>query len=613
MEAQSNNWLRQPKLIARPEAWTNHTQPQNFQLLTANNEISKTPEQASKGIDSSANDGSSVYTMLKSTYTPANALPPGWTEHKAPSGHRYYYNAETKQSTYRRPVEEVPVQNIAPQAAFPSYPSPFQNTIHQAAPFHAARGFDPNFQGHPRSGKPYRERRQPEDRPKSKHAIPGCEPWVLVKTKLGRRFVHNTETNESFWKYPADVIKGVVEYDRIEREAREKRERGEMEEEEKEDTSLVGGEVGPSKESQSAPPETDKPERRDSDSEYEEVEVTDDEDAAAPKRLKGDEEVNQQVEFNEDDIEYQLAAMGGDYAADTGEYDEADEGGWEEDAEEAPLSEEDTVALFRDLLDDFHISPYTPWDTIIEEGKIIFDPRYTILPNMKSRREVWSNWSRDRIHEHQERKKKEEQADPRIGYFALLHERATPKLYWPEFRRKYRKEPEMKDGRMPEKDKEKHYREHIARLKLPESSQKSDLSMLLKSIPLSLLHRSTPMDALPPKILSDIRYISLPTKTRDELIESYIQTLPPAPEQPDVQDEEKEERLKKEQERRKREKALHDREMRVQEDKRKQQRAVLQGKDILRQEDAELQRAMKVGREGLKSYMEQADEASLEK
>lgn len=32
-------------------------------------------------------------------------LPPGWTEHTAPTGHKYYYNATTKKSTYKRPTE----------------------------------------------------------------------------------------------------------------------------------------------------------------------------------------------------------------------------------------------------------------------------------------------------------------------------------------------------------------------------------------------------------------------------------------------------------------------------------------------------------------------------
>jgi WW domain len=35
-------------------------------------------------------------------------LPPGWTEHKAPSGHKYYYNTTLKKSTYTRPIPDPP-------------------------------------------------------------------------------------------------------------------------------------------------------------------------------------------------------------------------------------------------------------------------------------------------------------------------------------------------------------------------------------------------------------------------------------------------------------------------------------------------------------------------
>ena len=31
------------------------------------------------------------------------------------------------------------------------------------------------------------------------------KPWVLVTTKQGRKFVHNTETKASLWKAPDDV------------------------------------------------------------------------------------------------------------------------------------------------------------------------------------------------------------------------------------------------------------------------------------------------------------------------------------------------------------------------------------------------------------------------
>lgn len=538
-------------------------------------------------------------------------------------GHLYYYNAETKQSTYTRPT----AQPAAPQPP----PQPEPDTAHNV-PFYAPgtlppftsapygpAGFGPAgaFPGAGESragfhgGRDHhdRRRRQPEDRPKKKYPIPGCEPWVLVYTKLGRRFVHNLETKESYWRFPQDVLKGVVEFDRIEREKRERRERGE-ESEEREAPEADKKERAPSA-APSQPGQAEAGAGEESD-EYEEVEVTDseaeDEEQPSKKpRTEGDEADEQPIEFNEEDIEYQLAAMGEEYGLDPGEYGVPGEGEWEEGAEGLPLTEEDATALFRDLLDDYHINPYTTWEKIIEEGRIIDDTRYTVLPNMKARREVWSQWSRERIQELKERKEKQEKKDPRIRYLAFLQEHATPKLYWAEFKRKYRKEPEMKDPQLSDKDREKYYREHIARLKLPESTKKSDLSALLKSIPLHQLNRSSNVEALPTSILTDVRYISLPPSVRDPLIEAYISTLPPAPEQENISAEEREELERKKLERERREKALAERKKRVQEEMRRQKSELARGKHLLREGEAEIEQAMKVGKEGLRSYMEETD------
>ncbi|KAE8151393.1 hypothetical protein BDV25DRAFT_138916 [Aspergillus avenaceus] len=568
--------------------------------------------------------------MLKSTYNPPPPLPPGWSEHKAPSGHLYYYNSQTKQSTYTRP-QPVPVAAqpapSAPEAVHnapyltPDTLPPFSSTPYAPQGF----GFGAPSQGIPHHGQPrggfrgskgYHDRRNrgPEDRPKSKHTIPGCAPWVLVKTKLGRRFVHNPETNESFWKIPPEVLVGVVEYDRLERERKEREERGENVDEE-------------------SPMDEDKPETPDrqdhqdkevatgadagdESDEYEEVEVTDSEeedDGHPSKRARTEGEDGQQrpLEFTEEDIEYQLAAMGEDYGLDPGEYGEPGEDDWEEGAEGLPLTEDDAIALFRDLLDDYHVNPYSTWEKIIEEGQIVEDSRYTVLPNMKTRREVWSNWSRDRIQDLKQQKEKQEKRDPRIKYLALLEAHATPKLYWPEFKRKYRKEPEMKDSQLSDKDREKSYRDLISRLKLPESKRKSDLSTLLKSIPLHELNRSSNPEALPPSITTDIRFISLTPKIRTPLLETYISTLPPAPEQEHMSAEEREELERKRLEREKREKALAEREKQVQEDKRKQRTDLVRGKHMLREGEAEIEEAMRVGKAGLRSHIS-ADQQSTE-
>ena len=528
----------------------------------------------------------------------------------------YYYNSQTKQSTYTRPQpppqQPEPIGTAAANAPFltPDTLPPFSSTPYAPQGFGSGAGFPETH--HPqgparggfRGGKAYQDRkpRAPEDRPKSKSAIPGCEPWLLVRTKLKRRFVYNPETNESFWKFPPEVLEGVIEYDRKEREKRERRELGE----ESEEREVQEPEHVPEqKEDEQAEPVATEDKGEESD-EYEEVEVTDDEDQDHPsKRTKTEEgEDDQPVEFTEEDIEYQLAAMGEEYGLDPGEYGEPGEEDWEEGAEGLPLTDEDATALFRDLLDDFNINPYTTWEWVVEEGRIVNDSRYTALSNMKSRREVWSNWSRDRIQDLKERKDKQEKQDPRIRYLALLQEHATPKLYWPEFKRKYRKEPEMKDTKLSDRDREKFYRDHISRLKLPESTRKSDFSALLKSVPLHVLNRSSSIHALPSTVLTDVRYISLSPKVRDPLMEAYISTLPDAPDQEHISAEQQEERDRKKTEREKREKALAEREKRVDDEKRRQKSDLARGKHLLREGEAEIAEAMQVRKDGLRGYME---------
>lgn len=423
--------------------------------------------------------------------------------------------------------------------------------------------------------------------------------------------MHNPQTNESFWKFPEEVLKGVVEYDRLEREKKERRERGEKSEELEETKEDAAGAPATSRVERENVAHEDLYAGAEDSDEYEEVEVTDDEgeeeEGQFSKRARTESPRRQDepMEFTEEDMEYQLAAMGEDYGLDPGEYGEPGED-WEEGAEGLPLTEADAEALFRDLLDDYHINPFSTWEKILEEGRIIEDSRYTAPSNMKARREIFSNWSRDRVKDVRVQKEKQEKQDPRIKYLAFLQEYATPKLYWPEFKRKYRKEAEMKDSQLSDKDREKLYRDYISKLKIPESTRKSELSALLKSAPLHALNRSSNLEALPSTIITDIRYIALPTKTRNPLIEAFISTLPPPPEE-QMTAERQEEHGRKQREREKRERALAEREKRVEEDKRRQRGDLLRGKHLLREGEAEIAEAMKVRKDGLRGYME-ADE-----
>lgn len=573
--------------------------------------------------------------MLKSTYKPSpNApppLPPGWTEHKAPTGHTYYYNAETKTSTYTRPgaaaPAPAPAQAMDASTSFlqhNSVPSVNLSDPRVANAFMAQYNQPPQQNNHRggfrggrggRGGGPHgdRPRPQPIDKPKSKEAIPGCEPWILVYTKYGRRFAYNPVKNASYWRIPDKLTDGILELDkaRIRSKAGVEHKKDDVAKE-----APVAEECTKAQEEEEGAEQEDGQEADQHDydsSEYEEVEVTDDEreegdtmgDEHASKRQRTEdptEDPDQPMEFSETDIMAQLQAMGEDYGLEQGEYDDGRMEEWPEGAAGMDLTEEDARALFKDLLNDYRINPYSPWEKLIEEGKVIDDSRYTVLSTTRERKEVWEEWSKEKIKELKEQRAKQEKKDPKIPYLAFLQEKATPKLYWPEFKRKYKKEPAMKDMALPEKDKEKLYREHINRLKMPQATLKADFAALLKSAALSQLNNQTLPSHLPSQITADIRFISLDAKTRDALVEAYIQTLPPPPEdgEADANDEATQKAMEL---RRKREKALQDRERAVEEEKRRQEKKLQYSRAVLRDEERELQAAMDVGKRGLQSQL----------
>lgn len=574
--------------------------------------------------------------MLKSTHKPAARLglpplPEGWTEHKAPTGQTYYHNNSNKQSTYVRPSQAqqhaVHHSHQPPNGISGLYGNGhglYNSSETNGGPSaFGGLGNHPNGtrndyhgRGNSRGGHANQQRPQPRDRTKLKYDIPGCEPWVLVKTKLGRRFVYNPETNESFWRFPQDVLKGVIEFDRQEREKRTRQEKDETGDVEDEEQAVAEAELAraangtptaaPAPEtSLTTNKETSQPTFDSDGEEYEEVEVTDDENEENPSKRQKTEDQNaeQPVEFNEDDISFQLAAMGQDYGLDPGEYGDGDGEELEEGAGGLALTEEDAQALFKDMLNGHGISPYTTWEKVVEAGYIVEDERYTILPNMRSRKEVWDEWTRGTIQRLKEQREKEEKKDPKIPYFAFLQKTATPKLYWPEFRRKYKKEPEMHNNKLSDKDREKWYRDYTSRLKLPEAALKSDLVELLKMTPLHALNKSVTIHTLPTTLLTNLRYISLRPAVRDPLIEAHISTLPPAPADLEISPEEQEIQAKERQERQRRQEALTERQRQVQEEKRRQNGALRYSKSMLREGEEEVQKAMRVRKEGLLGHI----------
>ena len=311
-------------------------------------------------------------------------------------------------------------QNVAlcPQLGGPG-PNPYGPSgapIGPAGPQPFGQPINPAAYGvqHPsRQNQPPRPKPQPTDKPLSKRSIPNHENWYLIETKLQRRFVYNSAKNESYWRIPQKLKLAILEMDQA--RIREKAEAWAQEQEAQKEGK--GEEEGPQQRpglERAEERRLDVPDGEDSD-EYEEVEVTDDEGAGDAEReakrqrmeLEAMNAPEQPVEFTEEDIAYQLAQLGQEYGL------EADEYGAEEAYDDVEFREEDAVALFKDLLNDSGISPFMDWDRVVEEGKLVFDSRYTSLTTMKRRKEVWDEWTVEKIQNIKEQRAREAKRDPR--------------------------------------------------------------------------------------------------------------------------------------------------------------------------------------------------------
>lgn len=113
----------------------------------------------------------------------ATPLPPGWTEHIAQGGQRYYFNAFTQESTYIRPlpVSLPPPQVLSSDAS-----------------------------------------KKKKEKPKQKTPIPGTD-WLRVKTTEGNVFYTNKSKKESVWAVPDEIKDNVEALEKQEKEDEERR------------------------------------------------------------------------------------------------------------------------------------------------------------------------------------------------------------------------------------------------------------------------------------------------------------------------------------------------------------------------------------------------------
>ena len=392
---------------------------------------------------------------------------------------------------------------------------------------------------------PRHDPRHLRDRPLSRHALPGHAPWVLVRTRYGRRFVHNTHTGVSLWRVPAEVEPGVRAFEREgeanefaahtgraeetaeERATSARRRRSESLQREDEQAMMQalaetnGADVvdRPGTRAAEAAPASD------SDSSYEEVEVTDSEsEADAPKPAAAS---PAPLEFGEDDMAHQLAAL-----ASSPEPDSAS-------PSPSPSPPPSPTPALHALFTTAAVNPFTPFPSL--PTTLTTHPTFQSHPNPHT---AWTQWSRSALAARAARSSSAAPPPPTPPFLALLHRHASPTQYWPDFRRRFKRHPALTDRRLPDRQREALYRAHVRRLRLDERVRRADLWALLREEGGAgrggdggggggggdgddggggAQGEDDGEDTLglPPRVTGDVRFISLPREERDGVVREW--------------------------------------------------------------------------------------------
>ncbi|KAH7914371.1 Hsp90 protein-domain-containing protein [Hygrophoropsis aurantiaca] len=380
--------------------------------------------------------------------TPANnmGLPPlplGWTEHSGPSGQPYYFNVQTQESTYVRPLPAFPVLPPIPK--------------------------------------------KKKEKPLIKTPIPGTE-WLRVQTTEGNIFYSHKTKKESVWTVPEEIREALQTLENDEKEKRRKEEEDkarQIDDEREREVERIKAEVQDLVKRKAEDPVpmdelivSKKPrveESEDEENEEDESDESEEEEwqreAAAQLAAEAEEEKQRQEEEARNAKEMEEAAK----------------------AQEKPLnmpsrvdlSVDEAKALFKTLLREKDVNPLHPWDTSLP--LFISDPRYVLLPSVNARREAFDEYCRDRARELRQNnvKKEKQEANPKDEFDHLLNQEVkSTRTSWSEFRRTWKKDRRFWGWGRDDREREKRFKEYLRELgekkRAAAEKAESDFFTLLK-------------------------------------------------------------------------------------------------------------------------------------
>ncbi|KAJ3930013.1 MAG: Hsp90 protein-domain-containing protein [Lentinula lateritia] len=404
-------------------------------------------------------------------------LPPGWTEHSGPGGQLYYYNVQTKESTYIRPLPSF--QNIPPVQ-----PS------------------------------------KKKERPLTKTQIPDTD-WIRVKTTEGNVFYSHKVKKQSIWSVPDEIKDAVAQLELNEKKAGE----GEhlMQAEEMLEVERVKAEIKDTAKRKAGETE---------DTHLDEVVIT--------KKIKVEEapEDEDEEDESEEEEEWQREAAAQLAAEAEEEKKRAEEEARQEAEaelkrakeaqivmpEKVDLSIEEAKALFKTLLREKDINPLYPWDTSLP--KFVSDPRYVLLPSVSARREAFDEYCRDRARELRRNAVNKETRTPKEEFDSLLNaEVKSTRTSWTDFRRTWKKDRRFYGWGRDDREREKAFRDFIRDLgeKKKAAAQKAEADFLALLNEHSEIKEGCVWKEVKKDLVKDPRYDAVGSSSlREELFNTFV-------------------------------------------------------------------------------------------
>uniref|UniRef100_A0A336LIW6 CSON011127 protein n=1 Tax=Culicoides sonorensis TaxID=179676 RepID=A0A336LIW6_CULSO len=365
-----------------------------------------------------------------------------WTEHKAPDGRPYFYNASKNESVWEKPEVMRQVEELKAAAA---------NKPKTANQGDGKKPFDfPDFDGkmaaeEERKKKQEAEKRKKEQeekekvkkpldksRPISSTPIAGT-PWCVVWTGDGRVFFYNPSTRTSLWERPAELA-NRADVDKAMKTLPE---------------ALLNQNASVTKEETPQKPviqiletKTQGKKRSESESSGDSVEEVN---TSINKKFKAggtsyfffDLSLLNFIFLHENEEDAATAQKTNNDPTPTNEKEEVMDAEMKAAKERATVPLEQRVKQFKEMLREKDVSAFSTWEK--ELHKIVFDPRYLLLTS-RERKQVFERYVKDRAEE--ERREKRNKLRQKRDDFRSLMENASlhGKSSFDDFAKKYAKE-----------------------------------------------------------------------------------------------------------------------------------------------------------------------------